>query len=206
MLFFCSMGFKWLMTTWSYGEKWRLGRKILHGHLHSGVSPSYWPVQITSARRFTQDLLDAPAAPTTLTGMVRSSFAQSIVRMVYGIDAKADSDFISVPEKVLDALNVSMLPGRFLVDNIPLRMFPSIISLIRLLTFAVVQYLPDWFPGAGFKKYGAETQVLHRKMRDDPHEVVKSGIVCVLFLIPPRPYTNIFSRLMAPHLIRSCMR
>lgn len=131
------MGFKWLLSTMMYGDKWRRGRKMLHAHVHSGVSPSYWPVQMQAARQFVQTLFAAPQTPDTLPQIVRTSFAQTIVKMVYGIDAKdPKSDYISVPEKVLEALNVSMLPGRFLVDYISIRELYLVCSLhYKLIEF-----------------------------------------------------------------------
>lgn len=118
-----SMGFSWMLSAMSYGDKqWRRSRRMLHTHLHSGVSAFYWPMQDQAAQRFVCSLLAAPQTPDTLHQLVHASFSQSIVKIVYGIDVMSvKSDYISVPEKVLEALNVAQTAGRFLVDSLPLR-------------------------------------------------------------------------------------
>jgi hypothetical protein len=41
----------------------------------------------------------------------------------------------------------------------------------------IVKYVPAWFPGAGFKRYAQETQVKHRRLRNNPIALVQAGMV-----------------------------
>jgi hypothetical protein len=38
-----------------------------------------------------------------------------------------------------------------------------------------------WLPGAGFKRYAQEAQVIGRRVRDDPIALVKAGMVSFRF-------------------------
>ncbi len=41
-----------------------------------------------------------------------------------------------------------------------------------------VKYVPEWFPGAGFKKVAREANVLSRRVWQEPHEEAKRKFVC----------------------------
>jgi hypothetical protein len=105
------MGFDWLLSMQPYGELWRRGRKLLHGHVHQGVTPQYQPVQLESARRFIREILLAKTDKDALPHAIKSNFGRSIIRMVYGID----------PNQVLENISEASTPGRFLVDFLPMR-------------------------------------------------------------------------------------
>jgi cytochrome P450 len=114
------MGFRWMLTLMPYGEEWRRGRRLIHTHFSQSAVPSYYPAQVTAARRLARDLLNAPQQPDTLTPLVQLNFAQTIIKILYGIDAHDENDpYVSTSEKVVEALNISIVPGRFLVDFMP---------------------------------------------------------------------------------------
>jgi hypothetical protein len=114
------MDMKWVLFRMPYGDRWRRGRKLLHAHIHQGVAVRYHPVQIASARRFARDILSVKTEKEALANVVRASFGQSIIKMVYGIDAQdADSEYISLPEQVIRYTSQGATPGRFLVDSLP---------------------------------------------------------------------------------------
>jgi cytochrome P450 len=116
------MGFGWLLSMQPYGELWRRGRKLLHGHVHQGVTPQYQPVQLESARRFIREILLAKTDKEALPHAIKSNFGRSIIRIVYGIDANSDdSEYISLPNQVLENISEASTPGRFLVDFLPIR-------------------------------------------------------------------------------------
>jgi cytochrome P450 len=112
----------WQLTISPYGERWRQGRKLMHTQLNPKAMPTFHPVLLDAARRLVVDLLAAPQQPSVLPKVVHFNVGQTIIKVVYGIDVKgADSEFISLPERLLELTNQSMMPGRFWVDLVPAR-------------------------------------------------------------------------------------
>jgi hypothetical protein len=121
------MEFDWVLSFIRYGERWRLARKMLHAHAHSGVAPRYHPVQLDSARAFARDLLAAPPHPDDFPVFVRTALGAEIIKMVYGLDVgkseEARRKYIDSAEEALHALAIGGTPGRFFVEFIPWRAF-----------------------------------------------------------------------------------
>jgi hypothetical protein len=73
---------------------------------------------------FISELLATKHGKEVLPGMVRSYFGRTIIKMTYGIDVKNEEDeYITVPARVVHAISEAGVPGKFLVDAIPLREF-----------------------------------------------------------------------------------
>ena len=77
-----------------------------------------------------------------------STFSATVVKILYGIDVADTNDkYISLIEKVLSVV-VAFTPGRYLVDVLP-----------------VLQYVPEWMPGAGFQKEFREWRSAAREVK-----------------------------------------
>ena len=89
-----------------------------------------------------------------------------ILTNAYGIDVKPSGDpFVETAEKGLYAMAETGNPGSFLVDSIPM-----------------MKYIPDWFPGAGFKKVAKEFRKSVAAMPIVPFEFVKRSMVGAMFV------------------------
>ena len=54
----------------------------------------------------------------------------------------------------MSSISTALVPGTFLVDIFPIRMGSSPDVSTQTETFTpTVKYVPEWFPGAGFKKF-----------------------------------------------------
>jgi hypothetical protein len=116
------MDLGWQLSMLPYGETWRRGRKLLHAHVHPGVSPKYHSVQLDAARRFARDILISQQDSEMLHYMIHANVGQTIVKLVYGIDVvDNDSEYISLAEKVVSYIDESVIPGRFLVEFLHIR-------------------------------------------------------------------------------------
>ena len=83
-----------------------------------------------------------------------SSFASTILRIAYGIEVIDEEDrFVAAAEAGSVTFSKAFVPGAFLVE-----------------TFPILKYLPDWFPGAGFKRRAAVWKRIAHNMRDAPFE------------------------------------
>jgi hypothetical protein len=152
----------------------------MHSHINPGVTNRYYPIQVASARRFARDILTVKHEKEALPQAVRLNFAQTILKMVYGIDVDShESDYVSLPEKVLEKLAKAMAPGRYLVDAIPICK-PFTRNILGLyLSGYLVKHVPAWFPGAGFQRLAQELQALQRRMLDTPIGVVRAQMVSI---------------------------
>ena len=97
--------------------------------------------------------------------------------MTYGIDLKsADDPFLTAIFEASHAAGVALVPGKFLVDAIPICVYLCTQSGIhkQLTKPWTVRYLPSWFPGMGFKPLAKEVREKFQTSIDGPMEYVKS--------------------------------
>ena len=99
------------------------------------------------------------------------------MQITYDIDIKEKDDpYVSVAENVLQAVSATMQAGTYLVDSFP-------ICKLGILAFDshngafTVRYIPEWFPGAKFKRDGKFWKGWGDKMLHEPFNVVKERIV-----------------------------
>jgi hypothetical protein len=78
----------------------------------------------------------------------------------YHIQPKKDY-FVGLAEDAVSRLSFALLPGAALVNAIP-----------------IMQYLPSWFPGAGFQKIAADSREVTRQMKEVPFKWAENNIVC----------------------------
>ncbi|KAI0715645.1 O-methylsterigmatocystin oxidoreductase [Cerioporus squamosus] len=126
-------GIDWLIGLMPYGAVWRAHRRALWQHFRPAMVHTYHPVQRTVIHMFLLDLLHKP---DNLKERVRLVVAATILKITYGIDADDETrDIIQMIDAALEGSAQALIPGKFLVDAFPL-----------------LQYMPAWFPGAGFQK------------------------------------------------------
>ena len=88
------------------------------------------------------------------------------MNIAYGINVKESGDpYISNAEEALIGLAEAGIPGTFLVDLIP-----------------VLKYVPDWFPGAGFKRKASRWRKINAEVAQKPFRFVTEQVVTTLSL------------------------
>jgi len=102
--------------------------------------------------------------------------------MTYGIDVKSvDDRFLDANLKAAHAMAAAVAPGKFLADVIPICacICVQIVTYKHLTKPSVVRYVPDWFPGTGFKALAKEVREKFKISVDGPFEHVKNAMkVC----------------------------
>jgi hypothetical protein len=84
-----------------------------------------------------------------------------IMSLTYGISIQPSGDpFIAAAEKGMGVFVAALSPRAFLVD-----MFPWL------------KWVPEWVPGAGFKRKAREWRKCADAMLNDPYEVTKQDVV-----------------------------
>ncbi|CAE6435292.1 unnamed protein product [Rhizoctonia solani] len=117
----------------NYGERWRGQRKLKHEVLHKKASKLFWPTMTKQARLAMRRILDNPhnfaAEISRMTG-------ETILSSAYGYEAStADDPMVKIVKIGMKCFSDTAVPGAFLVNTLPW-----------------LQYVPSWFPGAGWKR------------------------------------------------------
>ena len=83
------------------------------------------------------------------------------MKIGYGIEVQeSDDPYISIAEDVLGGIAQVGIPGSFWVDLFP-----------------VLQYVPSWFPAAGFQKKAARWKEATNTMAEKPFRHVQEQMV-----------------------------
>lgn len=169
------MGWDFALAFIRYGDDWRRRRRIFQQTFKKNASLKYHPIQTRKIHKMLQSLLETPEdfimhyktqvhaayQGSLFIDTVNSAAAAIVMSAIYGHDISPTNDyFVSLSEAALAKLDLSVFPGANLVN-----------------TFPILQYIPSWFPGAGFKKFAKETRALTQDMQDVPFEIVKKKIV-----------------------------
>ena len=99
--------------------------------------------------------------------------------IAYGIDSdSADDRFLNANIEASYAVTAALVPGKWLVDVIPIRacLCTQIVTRKHLTYPLIVRHIPDWFPGMGFKVYAKEVREKFRMSVDGPLEYVKNAM------------------------------
>jgi hypothetical protein len=100
--------------------------------------------------------------------------------ITYGIDVKSvDDPFLSTNLEAAYVWETAMVPGKYLVDAIPIRAclcVTQMVSCEQLTNPQTVRYLPDWFPGTEFKAAAKKARDKYLIAIDGPMEYVKNAM------------------------------
>ncbi|CAE6527288.1 unnamed protein product [Rhizoctonia solani] len=118
---------------------WRFQRRMLNGLLNLKVVPKFHSLQEQQAGRFLQRLLDLTDNPHPFEGIKKEIFyttATSMFKLAYGYDLQGKEDPF-LREATLTLYNGfrAVMLANFYVNFIP-----------------ALMYVPEWFPGAGWKR------------------------------------------------------
>ena len=102
-----------------------------------------------------------------------------IMRTAYGIDVQDSNDpYIDIAERALQAVNAGVNAGSFLVDIVPIcESLRDGLLVHRSHVFFVVRHIPDWFPGANFKRLAKKWRVPVTEMSEKPYAYFKKRMV-----------------------------
>ncbi|KAJ7629466.1 cytochrome P450 [Mycena polygramma] len=91
---------------------------------------------------------------------MHSLFGSLTMSITYGIEVQSKNDpYISIAEAGIKHVSIMAVPGAFLVDAFP-----------------VLKHVPEWFPGAAFKRLAKEWRQEMLEMMEAPFNAVKRAI------------------------------
>ncbi|KAJ7288668.1 cytochrome P450 [Mycena rebaudengoi] len=143
-------GYDRVLSSARYGQRFREYRKLIGRVIGTrGSMVKFNPVEDYQANMFLKRVLDNPKAFDAAT---RKTAGAMVLHLTYGYKIKEDGDdpLVNLADKALLEFSEITRPGAFLVDVLP-----------------ILKYIPDWFPGAGFKRLAK----MYKKSCDDLAEV-----------------------------------
>ncbi|KAJ7510489.1 cytochrome P450 [Mycena galericulata] len=151
------VGGDFLFAFTKYGDTWRKHRRLFHQEFQPTAAQHFHPQELKEAHNLARRLLDAPDDFSLHCHHVIGAIVMSIA---YGLDVQpSDDKYLKAADATLRALSEAAVPGRFLVDLIP-----------------ALKYVPQWFPGAGFKRQAAEWKKMVDMMVDRPFTDAKKAV------------------------------
>ncbi|RPD58754.1 cytochrome P450 [Lentinus tigrinus ALCF2SS1-7] len=136
--------YHWNFPLMSYGPGWRARRRILHHELLPDSITKYRHYQLHVTHGLLRNLL---ASPKEFKEHLQRTFSAVALLIAYGLEPQGDDDKYIGMLHELNVIGANLcVPGKYLVESLP-----------------ILQYLPSWFPGAGFKRHIAP---MKRRMRE----------------------------------------
>jgi len=137
---------------------WREQRRLFHQHLGKTQVEQYYGTILKEARDFVVRL---QANPNSVEPEFRLTAVKLILGVTYGLEIKSANDpYLQQAEGVAKAILKALSPGAFFVDLIP-----------------AMEYIPNWFPGANWRRWGEEWGRKYHELVSMPFEQVKRDLV-----------------------------
>ncbi|TDL20083.1 cytochrome P450 [Rickenella mellea] len=139
-----------------YGPQFRAQRKnISHVIGTKNAVAKFYPLVEVETRRFLSRVL---AQPDMVQNYVRKLAGAIILKISYGytIDPNGNDPLVDLADDALSQLSLAATPGAWLVDLLP-----------------ILRYIPDWMPGAWFKRTAKKWHKTLKDMTDKPHAFVR---------------------------------
>lgn len=149
--------YSWNMGFMEYGDQLKNCRRLLHEFLNPRAVVTFDEYQREHAYNLLSRLVESP---DDFFDHVQFTVGALIMEMTYGINiATREDKYLQAVEVAMDGLKRAAVPGAFLVDTIP-----------------ILRYIPEWFPGAGFKTFARVAREKFNIAVDGPLEHVKELI------------------------------
>ncbi|KAH9857833.1 cytochrome P450 [Lenzites betulinus] len=134
-----------------YNNYWKDTRRMTKQEFHPAPVKRFRPKEIKATYRFVRDL---QRKPEDLFDHLRHLAGATIMSVAYDIDVQSHDDpYIQVAEEVTTSISHTTNAGSYLVDVIP-----------------ILRHLPEWFPGATFKKQARIWSASAHKLFHEPYE------------------------------------
>ncbi|TDL20094.1 cytochrome P450 [Rickenella mellea] len=113
------------------------------------------PLMEVETRRFLSRVL---AQPDMLQNHIRKLAGGIVLKLSHGytINPTGNDPLVDLAEEALMKFSLAAAPGAWLVDFVP-----------------VLRYIPEWMPGAGFKRIAKEWSKTVKESTDKPHAFVR---------------------------------
>ncbi|KAJ7731637.1 cytochrome P450, partial [Mycena metata] len=150
------MGWDFSLRTCDSHQLRRTHRRLFNQVFRPTTAKKFQPTELRATHGLLRRLLHNPE---NFRQHIKQMTGETIMAITYGIDVvPKDDPYMSLAEETLKVGVMAVTRG-FLVDSFP-----------------VLKYLPDWFPGAGFKIQAKEWRELGRRAQEIPLAETKRQI------------------------------
>ncbi|OCH88434.1 cytochrome P450 [Obba rivulosa] len=123
----------WNMVFLNHGPVWRKYRRLMHKYFNDDAIKTYQSIQRRKAHRLLSLL---SCEPDKFAQHSRFTLSAALLEVVYGTSVNdPEHRYLKYAQNSADAQIEAFLPGNMVVEFLP-----------------ILQYMPSWFPGAGFKR------------------------------------------------------
>ncbi|KZT27006.1 cytochrome P450 [Neolentinus lepideus HHB14362 ss-1] len=149
------VGWKGTLALTPYGDRFRSIRKMFHCAIGTKSNiAQYHPVEERETARFLKRVLTKPHA---IAEHIRWTAGSIILELAYGYRVKEERDpIVEVVDQATEQFSLATAPGAFLVDVMP-----------------ALRHVPEWFPGANWKKKAASWSKTLNDMVNVPLDFVR---------------------------------
>ncbi|KIK66226.1 hypothetical protein GYMLUDRAFT_157950 [Collybiopsis luxurians FD-317 M1] len=135
-----------------YDNVWKVHRRMFNQAIPPSDVKRFYPKQINA----THNLLRILVHSEDVVQDLHKWAAVFIMDITYGLSGKEAEPFLETAIDALDSVAIAGTPGAFYVDQFP-----------------ILKYVPEWFPGASFKRKAKEWNLLRIRMTEEPFSVTK---------------------------------
>ncbi|GAB1525238.1 hypothetical protein RhiTH_008396 [Rhizoctonia solani] len=140
------VNFSELISLLGYNERWKKSRRLMHPQLNKQASKSFHESQEREARLLLQRLMSITEQVDSSEELYQEFFrtlANTLMYTIYGYHLHDLNDpILKEVLQLVENLSRAAMPTNFLVN-----VFPSL------------RYVPEWLPGAGWKKTAREWRI-----------------------------------------------
>ncbi|KAK7024506.1 hypothetical protein VNI00_016259 [Paramarasmius palmivorus] len=140
-----------------YGNDWKTHRRLFHQEFPQAETSKHDGEILKGNMALLNNMLHEPEY---YRDHIRKMSGSIIISVTYGIDTLPHDDpHIDIAEKALDVFLNALNPGAFAVDSLPW-----------------LKYVPEWFPGAGFKRKAKEWRKIYQDLANQPFAVTRNEL------------------------------
>ncbi|KAF9223365.1 cytochrome P450 [Gyrodon lividus] len=151
-------GIEFNTVSLSYGNEWRLHRKMLHHVMRPDSVPKYYETYMRKTHNLLTNLLDTPGQ---FERHLKTFVGSIILSLAYGYETSSTDDpLFDAVEQLIAMLAKALSPERAAV----------------LLAFPFIRHLPPWFPGSSLKRDAIVCRDLASKVLNVPFDLVKENM------------------------------
>ncbi|KAJ6473457.1 cytochrome P450 [Mycena vulgaris] len=148
----------------------RVHRRLFHSVFHNETAQLFRPKEMTATHELLRRILHNP---DEFMGHLRHMAGEIIMSVAYGINVlPKDDPYVTLAERALHSFVTAMVPGRFLVDSLP-----------------ILKHVPEWFPGASFRRKAKVWRELSQSMVDKPFAEAKRNIASSITAMGNAPHS-----------------